>query len=175
MSRSDSGTYSGLTMPELSIIVAMDRNRLIGRDNQLPWKLPADLQYFKATTMGKPIVMGRKTWESLGRPLPGRQNIVISRNTDYVAEGADVVHSVDEALSCAGDVEEVMIIGGANLYAQALNDVKNLYITAVDDEFEGDAWFPEFDDSEWKLVSTEEHQPDEKNIHSYAFLKYSRK
>lgn len=159
----------------LSIIVAMDHNRLIGRDNQLPWSLPADLQYFKATTMGKPIVMGRKTWESLGRALPGRQNIVITRNKGFMASGADVVHSLDEALKQAGDADEVMIIGGANLYEQALPSVRRLYITRVDDVFEGDAWFPEFPEQNWRLVRSDTYEADEKNHHAYAFQLYERR
>ena len=161
-------------MSRLSLIVAMDNNRLIGRDNQLPWRLPADLQHFKATTMGKPIVMGRKTWESLGRPLPGRTNIVITRNEDYLAEGAVVVHSLQAALAEA-DAEEVMVIGGANLYAQALPQVDRLYLTRVDGDFKGDAWFPEFSESEWLLSATEAHEPDEKNPHAYRFDTYNRK
>ena len=161
-------------MTKLSLIVAMDRNRLIGCDNQLPWRLPADLQHFKATTMGKPIVMGRKTWESLGRPLPGRTNIVITRNENYLAEGAVVVHSLQVALEKA-DAEEIMLIGGANLYAQALPQVDRLYLTRVDGSFEGDAWFPEISESEWLLSATEVHEPDEKNQHAYRFEIYNRK
>jgi len=157
-------------MPLLSIIAAMDRKRLIGRENQLPWHLPADLQHFKKITMGKPIIMGRKTWESLGRPLPGRTNIVITRNQGYKAEGATVVHSLDAALLAAGDAEEAMIIGGANLYKQALPDADRLYLTKVDGEFEGDAWFPELDMSMWDPVQTEAHGPDEKNRHAYQFM-----
>lgn len=162
-------------MPSLSIIAAMDRNRLIGRDNQLPWQLPADLQHFKSTTMGKPIVMGRKTWESLGRPLPGRVNIVITRNTAYQAEGTTVVHSLEEALTVASDAEEIMIIGGANLYTQALAQVERLYLTRVEGSFEGDAWFPEFSDADWQLQSSEMHEPDEKNRHPYRFETLFRK
>ena len=161
-------------MPVLSLIAAMDSNRLIGRDNQLPWQLPADLQHFKSITMGKPIIMGRKTWESLGRPLPGRLNITITRNTDYRAEGATVVHSLDEALQVTNDAEEVMIIGGANLYAQAMPRVDLLYLTRVEGMFEGDAWFPEFSEAEWELVSAESHEPDEKNRHPYHFETYHR-
>jgi len=161
-------------MPVLSLIVAMDRNRLIGCNNELPWNLPADLQHFKSTTMGKPSVMGRKTWESLGRPLPGRINIAITRDSNYQADGAVVVNSLDEALLAAGKAEEVMIIGGANLYAQALPHVDRLYLTRVEDEFEGDAWFPEYDEAQWSLSAVEEHGPDEKNPHTYRFETYDR-
>lgn len=120
--------------------------------------------------MGKPIIMGRKTWESLGRPLPGRTNIVITRNHKYEAGGATVVHSLDEALTAAGDVGEAMIIGGANLYEQALPKADCLYLTQVGGEFEGDAWFPEIDDSKWRIESTESHEPDERNNHAYEFV-----
>jgi len=157
-------------MPRLSIIAAMDRNRLIGNNNELPWHLPADLKHFRETTMGKPIIMGRKTWESLGRALPGRTNIVITRNTGYKAEGATVVHSLDDAIHAAGDVDEAMIIGGANLYAQALPKADRLYLTEVDGEFEGDAWFPAIDESRWRAESSESHLPDSKNSHPYRFV-----
>jgi dihydrofolate reductase len=158
----------------LSLIAAMDSNRLIGRNNQLPWHLPADLQHFKATTMGKPIIMGRKTWESLGRPLPGRTNIVITRNESYIAEGATVTNSLDEALHTVRDSEESVIIGGANLYAQALPRVDRLHLTRVEGEFEGDAWFPEFSAAEWTLSVVEKHGADEKNQYSYRFEIYDR-
>jgi len=159
----------------LSLIAAMDSNRLIGCKNQLPWHLPADLQHFKTTTMGKPIIMGRKTWESLGRPLPGRLNVVITRDTNYLAEGATVTHSLEEALQAVKDADEPMIIGGANLYTQALPSVDRLYLTRVDGEFEGDAWFPEFSETEWLLSAEEKHEPDEKNRYFYCFETYDRK
>ena len=162
-------------MPVLSLIAAMDNNRLIGSNNELPWRLPADLQHFKQVTMGKPIIMGRKTWESLGRPLPGRTNITITRDHDYQAEGAVVVHSLEAALSSVANEEEVMIIGGANLYAQAIMSADRLYLTRIDDEFEGDAWFPEMDASEWQLAASENHLPDERNPHSYRFETWTRK
>ena len=125
--------------------------------------------------MGKPIVMGRKTWQSLGRPLPGRMNIVITRDRDFHAEGAEVVYSLDEALQMASDSEEVMIIGGANLYEQALGQVDRLYLTWVDGEFDGDAWFPEIAEQQWELLQTEKHEPDERNSHPYRFETWSRK
>jgi dihydrofolate reductase len=162
-------------MSILSLIAAMDSHRLIGRNNQLPWHLPADLQHFKATTMGKPIIMGRKTWESLGRPLPGRMNIVITRNESYIAEGATVTNSLDEALQTVRDSDESVIIGGANLYAQALSMVDRLHLTRVEGEFEGDAWFPEFSEAEWVLSEVETHEPDEKNQYSYRFETYDRR
>ena len=152
----------------------MDRNRLIGCENRLPWHLPADLQHFKRITMGKPILMGRKTWESLGRPLPGRLNIAISRNTTYEAEGAVVVSSLDEAVEAAGEAEEIMIIGGANLYQQALSRVNRLYLTRVDAAFEGDAWFPKINEDEWELSVVESHEPDDANAYPYRFETYDR-
>lgn len=162
-------------MPVLSLIAAMDRNRLIGCENQLPWHLPADLQHFKKVTMGKPVLMGRKTWESLGRPLPGRLNITISRNPDYQPDGTVVVDSLEAAITAAGEADEIMIIGGANLYQQALPHVDRLYITRVEAEFEGDAWFPEINDDEWALSSSESHEPDSKNPHPYRFEVYGRR
>ena len=128
---------------KISIIVAMADKRVIGHDNRLPWHLPADLKHFKATTMGKPIIMGRKTWESIGRPLPGRTNIVVTRDPRYTADGCVVVHSIDAALQACSGNEEVMVIGGAEFYRQVLPEASTLYLTLVHDEFEGDALFPE--------------------------------
>ena len=158
----------------ISLIVAMDRNRLIGRGNALPWHLPADLAHFKSITMGKPIVMGRKTYESIGRPLPGRHNIVISRNPDFSAPGCTVVASVDAALAAAGDVPEIMVIGGAQLYAELLPRAQRIYLTRVDAVFEGDAWFPALDARVWRECQHAEHAPDDRNPHAYAFLVLER-
>jgi len=160
---------------KISIISAMDKKQLIGKDNGLPWRIPADLQFFKRVTMGKPVIMGRKTFESIGRPLPGRQNIVITRDQDYVVEGCDVVNSTVDALTIAGDVDEVMVIGGANVYQQFIGQADNLYMTRVQGEFEGDAWFPEIDFKEWVLAENEDHQADEKNECDYSFQVYKRK
>ncbi len=153
----------------------MDRNRLIGCNNRLPWRLPADLRHFKSVTMGKPIVMGRKTRESLGRSLPGRANIVVTQNRHYAAQGGIVVHSLEQALNAAGDVEEVMIIGGANLYEQMLPRADKLYLTQVDQNFAGDVWFPELKPDDWLQESIEPHQPDEKNPYTYYFETLKRK
>jgi len=156
---------------KLSIIAAMDRNRLIGADNQLPWHLPADLHFFKRTTLGKPILMGRKTFDSIGRPLPGRRNVIISRNPNYQAAGCDVVHSIEEALELVRESEEVMLIGGATLYEQALPLAQRLYLTLIDAEFEGDAWFPNYPQlGNWQEISHEKQQADEKNRLDYAFV-----
>jgi len=166
---------SGTARPIISIIVAMASNRVIGRDNRLPWHLPADLKHFKAVTMGKPMVMGRRTWESLPGLLPGRRHIVITRNEHYSAEGAELAHSLEQALAVAGDVEEVMIVGGADLYAQALPLADRLYLTLVDIEAEGDAFFPPIDERDWKEVSNEAHQADDKNPFPYRFRLLARK
>jgi len=161
-------------MTKVSLIVAMAGNRVIGRKNQLPWRLPADLQHFKALTMGKPIVMGRKTWESIGRPLPGRTNIVVTRDVGYQAEGCVVVHSVDQALEVAEGSDEVMVIGGANLYQQCLDRADRLYLTQVMADIEGDTWFPEFDIAQWKELERESHSSDEKNEFDYEFVTLER-
>lgn len=126
----------------ISLIVAHDNNRVIGYENAMPWHLPGDLQYFKEQTMGKPMIMGRKTFESIGRPLPGRRNIVITRNRDYEAEGIEVVYSLDEALQLAQGAEEIMIIGGQQIFTESLPIADRLYITHIDHEFVGDTYFP---------------------------------
>ena len=150
------------TLP-LSLIAALGENRVIGVDNSMPWHLPADFKYFKATTLGKPIIMGRKTWDSLGRPLPGRLNLVVSRQTGLQLEGAEVFASLDAAVARAQawaveqGVSEVMLIGGAQMYTQGLADADRLYLTRVGLSPEGDAWFPEFDQAQWTLVSNEPH------------------
>ena len=158
----------------ISLIVAMDRNRLIGRGNALPWRLPADLAHFKSITMGKPIVMGRKTYESIGRPLPGRHNIVISRNPDFAAPGCTVVVSVDAALAAAGAAPEIMVIGGAQLYAELLPLAQRVYLTRIDAAFEGDAWFPPLDGEVWRECQRAEYAPDDNNPYPYAFLVLER-
>ena len=162
--------------PVLSVIAAMARNRVIGRDNQLPWHLPADLQHFKATTLGKPMIMGRNTWESLPGLLPGRPHIVVSRDPGYRAEGARVAHSLEQAIELAAELgDEVMLIGGAKLYAQALPLADRLYLTEVDAEVDGDAWFPAFDPADWTLLSREDHPADERNSYPYRFFSYQRR
>jgi dihydrofolate reductase len=150
----------------------MAKNRVIGKDNQMPWHLPADLKHFKAVTMSKPIVMGRKTFESIGRPLPGRQNVVISRNEDYQAEGCDVVDSIDAALSLLADVEEVMIIGGGFLYSQMIDMADRLHLTFIELETDGDTHFPEFEHLCLTEISNQSHTPDEKNQYPCHFVSY---
>ncbi len=159
----------------VSIIAAMDRNRLIGNNNQLPWHLPADLAHFKQVTMGKPIIMGRKTYESIGRPLPGRTNIVLTRSADFQADGVVLEHTLEAAINSAGDVEEVMIIGGGTIYEMALPIADRLYLTYVESAFEGDAWFPEFDLAQWQIIDEQAHQADENNSSDYRFVTYLRK
>ena len=157
-------------LPDISIICAMARDRVIGQDNRLPWHLPADLQHFKQITMGKPMIMGRKTWESLPGLLPGRPHIVVTRNRNYRAEGARVVHSLEEAIAAAGDTDEIMIVGGANLYTQALSHARRMYLTQIDTEVEGDARFPAYDADEWRETAREAHRADENNPHDYQFI-----
>ena len=154
----------------LSIVVAMDENRLIGKDNKLPWHLPADLAYFKKITTGKSIVMGRKTYDSIGRPLPNRRNIVISRNSKTLITGCEVLTNIDEVLSITKDEDEVMVIGGASLCEQLLPQVSRLYITKIEGKFDGDVYFPEYDESDWRQVSCESHPSDDSNQHAHHFL-----
>ena len=153
----------------ITLIVAMDRNRLIGAGNRLPWHLPADLAHFKRTTLGKPVLMGRRTFKSIGRPLPGRHNIVLTRDPRWRAEGVSVVHSTDEALRAAGDADELMVIGGAELYRQMLPRADRIHLTQVGHAFEGDTWFPELAPGQWRELSREDHAPDERNPWPYSF------
>ncbi|WP_220495307.1 type 3 dihydrofolate reductase [Pseudoalteromonas rhizosphaerae] len=153
------------------MIAAMAKNRVIGQDNDMPWHLPADLQHFKAVTMNKPVIMGRKTFESIGRPLPGRRNIVISRNTDYTAVGVDVVTSPEAAISLLCESDEVMVIGGGNVYQQFLKSADTLYLTFIDLDVAGDTQFPDYEQSaNWQVVEELYNQPDDKNIYGYKFV-----
>jgi dihydrofolate reductase len=162
----------------ISFVVAMDKKRLIGSGNALPWRLPKDVKRFRDVTMGHPVIMGRKTYESIPikfRPLPGRHNIVLTGNRDYSPGGCTVVHSMDEALAAAGDVDEVMIGGGAELYAQLLSKVHRIYLTTVDGTFDGDVYFPEIDWAGWTEVHREEHPADAENPFDTTYLILSRK
>ncbi len=161
-------------MTILSMIVATANNRIIGKDNDMPWHLPADLQYFKKITLGKPIIMGRKTFESIGRPLPGRRNIVISRDVNYTADGVDTVTSVDAALALVEGVEEVMVIGGGAIYKHCIHVATRLYITHIEADIDGDTQFPEYDLNVWKKISTEVRPVDEKNKYALNFCVYER-
>jgi dihydrofolate reductase len=159
----------------VSIIAAMDRNRLIGNKNRLPWHLPADLAHFKQVTMGKPIIMGRKTFESIGRPLPGRTNIVLTRSPDFHAEGVVTATTLEQAMEYAATEDEAIIIGGSAIYELALSRADRLYLTYVESACEGDAWFPEFDIERWRIVASEQHAADENNSSDYRFVTYDRK
>jgi dihydrofolate reductase len=159
---------------KISIVVAMAANRVIGQDNQLPWHLPADLKHFRQTTMGKPILMGRKTYESIGRPLPGRTNIVITRDSAYSAAGCEVVNSIDAAIAAAGEQDEVMVIGGAELYRQVLPRADTIYQTRIHEAFAGDTFFPEISNSEWHQVARIDYEADENNPHDYSFIRLER-
>lgn len=154
----------------ISLMVAMDRNRAIGADGDLPWHLPADLRWFKRHTRGKPVIMGRRTWLSIGRPLPERPNIVLTTDPGFHAEGAIVAHDLQAALAAAGDAEEVMIIGGGVLFEATIHLADRLYITLVEGEFTGDTWFPLFATGEWHEVVHEHHDADEQNPWPYTFL-----
>lgn len=161
----------------LSIIAALSTNNVIGRDNAVPWRLSTDLKRFKALTMGHHLIMGRKTYESVGRPLPGRVNVVITRREDFAAEGVTVVHSLEEAirLAAAAGEGEAFIAGGAEIYQQSMHRADRMYLTRVHAEVEGDTLFPDFDDvSEWRLVDAEHFDADEKNEYPFSFLTYER-
>jgi len=161
--------------PIISLIWAMSLNRVIGRANQLPWHLSADLQHFKALTLGKPILMGRKTWESLPGLLPGRTHIVLSLDQTYQAEGCVVAHSIEDALLAAGDAPEVMVVGGAALYRAMLPHASRFYLTLVQIETDGDAFFPAYTEAEWTEVRREEHPADKQNPFPYTFIDYRKK
>lgn len=159
----------------ISLILAMDRNRVIGAGGGLPWRLPADLAYFKARTMGKPIIMGRKTYETIGRLLPGRQNIVITRQEAYEAPGCTVVHSPQEALLAAGTAPEKMVIGGAEIYQRFLPQADRIYLTLIEAAFDGDTTFPELSAERWQTVWEERHDADARNPHAFRFLVLERR
>jgi dihydrofolate reductase len=160
-------------MTTVSLIVAYSRNRVIGKDNQLPWRLPSDLAHFKRQTLGKPIIMGRKTWLSLGRPLPGRTNIVVSRSGSGDFTGAVLVSSLAAALEAAGQVPEVCIIGGAQLYREALPQVDSIVATEIDADVSGDAFFPELAANQW-VETNRQSQPPENGL-AYDFVHYQRR
>jgi dihydrofolate reductase len=160
----------------VSLIVAVSENGVIGRDGGLPWRLPRDLRHFKSTTMGHHLIVGRRTWDEVGMPLPGRTMVVVTRSRRLIAEGATVVHSLEDALEAARGDDEPFIGGGAYIYRMALarDLVDRLYITRVHAEVEGDTFFPEVDFEDWGLVSEEHHPADEKNEHACSFLLYDR-
>lgn len=163
----------------LSLLVAMARNRVIGKNNTLPWHLPADLKHFKALTMGHPIIMGRKTYESIGRVLPGRTNVIVTRQKAYQVLGAITVNSIDDALKvCQEGVEgndEVFLIGGAELYRQTLGRCNRIYATEIQRDFDGDAFFPRIDMEEWQEISREKHFSEEADAFDYHFVTFDHK
>lgn len=167
-------------MTILSMIVATADNNIIGKDNDMPWHLPADLAYFKKVTLGKPIIMGRKTYESIGRALPGRRNIVISRDENYNADGIDTVTSVEQALALvdgsngSDEAEEIMVIGGGAIYKHCLPNADRLYVTHIKADIDGDTQFPNFNDGSWQKISSTVRASDEKNIHELDFCVYQR-
>jgi dihydrofolate reductase len=159
----------------ISIVVAASTNNVIGVHGELPWRISDDLKRFKQLTMGKPIVMGRLTWESIGRPLPGRQNIVITRQMGFSADGVDVVASPAAALAVSGDAEEIMIIGGGQIYDLFLPKAGRLHLTRVHTEIDGDAFFPAIDNNDWELVDSESYEAGEVNEFDFDFMTYERK
>jgi dihydrofolate reductase len=158
----------------VSMIAAMGRNRAIGMNGAMPWHLPGELQHFKQATMGKAILMGRKTWQSIGRPLPGRQNIVISRNSDFIADGADLVTSLQAAIDAA-EAEEVMVIGGGQLYQLAMPLAQRMLLTLVETDPPADTWFPEWDEGQWQQTASKLYQADEHNELAYRIVELQRK
>lgn len=157
----------------LTFVWAMGKNRVIGANNQLPWRLPADLAYFKRVTLGKTVLMGRKTYESIGKPLPQRRNVILTRSMDFEAHGCDVIHTLDEVSSLAAH-EEVMVIGGAEIFRQLLPLADRLHVTEIGESFEGDVFFPEFSLEDWKIVERTQGIQDEKNIYPHEFIVYER-
>jgi dihydrofolate reductase len=158
---------------QVTLIAAMGNNRAIGLDGAMPWHLPAELQHFKQATMGKAILMGRKTWQSIGRPLPGRQNIVISRNTALVAKGADVADSLEKAIELA-HAQELMVIGGGQLYALALPLAQRMLLTLIDIEPRADTWFPQWDEGQWRQTDERHFKADDNNPLAYRIVDFSR-
>ncbi len=158
----------------ISLIAAVAANGVIGADGGLPWHLPDDFRWFKAQTLGKPVIMGRKTWESLPRALPGRQNIVITRRAKFEATGATVAYSPEAALAAAAGADEVMVIGGGEIFRHFLRCASRIYLTRVDAVITGDAFFPELDQGDWMLVSREPHAVDERHAHAFEFRIYER-
>jgi dihydrofolate reductase len=159
--------------PTLSVIAAMARNRVIGIHNTLPWRLPEDLKHFKALTMGHHIIMGRKTYESIGKPLPGRTTVIVTRDAGYQVEGCVTATSIEDAIAACGEDEEIFFVGGAEMYAQVLPRADRLYLTEIQAEYEGDAWFPEFNLSIWKESARQAHVSDAGL--GYHFVTYQRR
>ena len=158
----------------ISLIVAMGNGRVIGMENRLPWHLPADMKHFRSLTMGKPVLMGRKTFDSIGKPLQGRINIVVSLDPDFHPEGVTVARSIAAALAAGEEAEEIMVIGGASFYAQLLPQAQRLYVTEIHHDFPGDAYFPAWNPEEWREIERKDHGADSVNIHPYSFVTLER-
>ena len=154
----------------ISLIAALGKNHVIGNENSLIWKIPNDMKRFREITNGKPVIMGRKTFESIGRPLPNRTNIIITNDKNYKARGCIVVHSLNDALEASKSADEIMVIGGAQIYSQFLPLADKMYLTIIDADFEGDAYFPKFDEKEWKIVGKEDHSDN----YNYSFVDFER-
>jgi len=165
---------SAAATPRLTLIVARARNGVIGASGGLPWRLPEDLAFFKRTTMGHPIVMGRKTWESIGRPLPGRRSVIVTRDRNFVAAGAEVVHSLEEAIQRCAGTEEIFVIGGAQLYAEALSRADRLLLTEIDADFEGDTFMPVAAAERWAEAGREHHPATDTREYGFDFVDYRR-
>lgn len=159
----------------ISLLWAMGKNRVIGKNNDLPWRLPADLKYFKQITMGHPVAMGRKTFESIGKKLPGRENIIITRNADFHVEECTVLHSIEELLSYSQHFDELFVIGGADIFEQCLPYAGRLYVTYIHENFDGDTFFPNFSFQDWVEISRKKGLKDEKNPFDYEFIVYERR
>lgn len=159
---------------KITLIVAAAENNAIGKDNQMPWHLPNDFKYFKRSTLGHSVIMGRKTFESIGRPLPDRRNIILTRDQNYINPDIDVANSIDEVLTYCRDEREIFIIGGANIYRQTLALAHRVLLTRVHTVVDGDAFFPELPPTEWELTSSEHHQKDEKHAFDYTFEVWER-
>jgi Dihydrofolate reductase len=153
----------------------MANERVIGVNNGLPWDLPADMKHFRELTLGKPIIMGRKTYESIGRPLPGRRNIVVSRNSELKIPGVDVVSTLDDAISMVSNVQEIMIVGGAQLYADALSKANKIYLTKINLDIKGDSFFPQFNESEWTVLQKDDFECNELNKIDFSFIVLEKK
>ncbi len=165
-------------LPKIAMIAAIAENRVIGKDNALLWDIPKDMQWFRDKTKGKPIIMGRKTYESIGRPLPGRLNIVITRQKEFAAEGVHITHSYEEAVDIGlkhaqeNNLEEIFIVGGEQIYKLGLNNADFLYLTHIEEIYEGDAFFPEFNEDNWDIIFAE-HHPEEKHAPAFTFKIYA--
>ncbi len=158
----------------IALIVAMDKNRVIGVGGGLPWRLPDDMRFFRKMTLGKPVIMGRKTYQSIGKPLKGRTNIIMTHRAGFTAEGCVIVHSIDEAIAAAGTVDEIMVIGGATIYEQFLPMTDKIYLTEVDAEVRGDTWFADISAENWQEISRTHHAADEKHAYSFDFVILTR-